>query len=716
MKTNLKCIALILLLSSIEIAFSQTQFKENQIFTIRGLVREEVSQDPIKDARIEVNGNYLGNTDYDGGFKIKAKIGDQLIVTHNDFEIVYHTIINDDKIIIEVQYAPSPIEVSRKKAQTFNQNIDSAKIYLKNDVEKSLNYVTEALKNTSSRKENRLAYETLADVYAFWKQYDLAIINYKISLQNVDSNDVSLKLGEVYRLNKNTEESIAVLNTLKNSRLTNWQDVILYENLGDSYLQAKNYSASITAYEKGLKIAQNHLITPKITDLNSKIAQAYTSKGSINKAKEYFGNSLKLANKENKKRALEEAVIVADFQNTNREYDEEIELRKDAVDVIDDLELDSLIDNTSALTPQKQNYKIGNAFFLQKDYDSAIPYLEKSIIQADEREDLVVKKDAARKLSDVHRDAGDFDKARETYDFYTNVVDELYIKKEQELSRVDRFNKKILESAIRISSLESERVVSQSKYEVTEERSKRQELIIYSLGGGLALLLITGYFMYSYIKQQRFTNNLLALKSLRSQMNPHFIFNALNSVNSFIANNDERTANKYLTDFSFLMRSVLENSEEDFIPLQKEIELIELYTKLEHFRFKDKFDYNINIDSNIDIQDFKIPPMLLQPYIENAVWHGLRYKQNKGQLNISIVQKNEDELQVVITDDGIGRERSLQMKTEHQKKHKSTGMSNIKKRVSILNTMYKDKVTIDINNYLEVEDAGTKVVVTLKKD
>src|SRR5690606_21508151 len=116
------------------------------------------------------------------------------------------------------------------------------------------------------------------------------------------------------------------------------------------------------------------------------------------------------------------------------------------------------------------------------------------------------------------------------------------------------------------------------------------------------------YLMYKYIKEQKLANNLLALKSLRSQMNPHFIFNALNSVNSFIASNDERTANKYLSDFSQLMRAVLENSEEDFIPLKKELELLELYTKLEHFRFKDKFDYNITVDDAINLDEFQIPP------------------------------------------------------------------------------------------------------------
>jgi LytS/YehU family sensor histidine kinase len=199
-------------------------------------------------------------------------------------------------------------------------------------------------------------------------------------------------------------------------------------------------------------------------------------------------------------------------------------------------------------------------------------------------------------------------------------------------------------------------------------------------------------------------------------MNPHFIFNALNSVNSFIASNDERTANKYLSDFSYLMRAVLENSEEDFIPLEKEIELLELYTKLEHFRFQDKFDYNIEVSDEVIVSEYKIPPMLLQPYIENAVWHGLRYKSEKGFLDISIDKKGTKEISITIADDGIGRDRSKSLKTANQQKQKSKGMGNIKKRVAILNDMYKDKVDVIVSNFQDTEDTGTKVVVTLKKD
>ncbi len=691
---------------------------QEKTFTVRGSVREGDTYKPIPKVNIEVNGGAYTETDATGTFRIKVKKGDQLVIRHKDFETVYYTIVNDDRITIEVEPVNtiSKFSINKKNIKAFNSVIDSADSYLKVDLEKSIKFIADALEVSNSVQQNAEAYELLADAYMNWKQYDLAITNYKISIQNTESNNTKLKLANAYMKQKNYQESLDIYQSIDEKTLSNWQKVVWYEGLGDTHFFMQNYDKAISFYTKGLQVAKKHLITPKITDLNSKIAQTFSESGRTVKAKKFFNNSLNLAEKENKKRAIEEKIKVADFQNTNRDYEEEIQLRKDAVDDIIEIETDSIFSNESSITPQKQNYKIGNAYFLQKDYDSAIPYLEKSIKEANDREDLVVKKDATKKISDVYKNAGDYEKALEAYKAYTEVVDELYIKKEQELSQASIFRRRISETQNRITSLESNRELSQSKYALTEERNKSQQLIIYSLTGGLLLLLITGFLMYKYIKQQKFANNLLALKSLRSQMNPHFIFNALNSVNSFIASNDERAANKYLSDFSYLMRAVLENSEEDFIPLEKEIELIELYTKLEHFRFKDKFEYNIDVDETINIEEFQIPPMLLQPYIENAVWHGLRYKTEKGQLNISITKKNKDELSISITDDGIGRERSKALKTDHQKKQNSKGMGNIKKRVAILNEMYKDKVDVFIDNFQNTEDVGTKVVVTLKKD
>ena len=693
--------------------------------TIKGSVFKSETKDPIQNVNIEVIGGAYTTTDIFGDFKIEARKGDELTLRHKDFETVYHIIQNDDTIKIMVEpnekqnYTRSKFKkyISSSKIDTFQVLVDSAQAYLKKDAKKSIEFIADALSESNTSKKNSEAYAVLGDIYTFWKQYDLAVSNYRISLQNSNSSTVKLKLAAAYKQNKNYQESIETYHAINKNNVTNWQLTDLYEGLGDVYLLTKSYNLAIGAYKNALSIAQKHIITPKITDLNSKIAQVYNAKGEPEKAEDYFNKSLKLANTENKKRAVEEQIKVADFKNKANDFSDEIILRKKALNTISEIEDEAEgIDNESALTPQKQNYKIGNAYASQRDYGNAIPYLKKSIEVADDKADFIVQKDATRKLSEVYRDAGQFNKALLAYQDYVDLVDKLYALKEQEISQAARFGKDIVSKQNRILSLESDRELSESKYQLTTEQAKRQKLIIYSLIGGLLLLLFGAFLMYKYIKQQRLANNLLALKSLRSQMNPHFIFNALNSVNSFIASNDERTANRYLTDFSLLMRAVLENSEEDFIPLGKEIKLIERYTKLEHFRFQDKFNYTINVDEHIQVEDFVIPPMLLQPYIENAVWHGLRYKNTKGHLDIAITQTESDKIKITITDNGIGRKKSKFLKTENQQKQNSKGMGNIKKRVTILNEMYKDKVAVFIDDFQDEEDTGTKVVVTLKKD
>ncbi|WP_250435141.1 histidine kinase [Hanstruepera flava] len=687
-------------------------------FTVRGFIYDSELQKPVSNANIEVNGGAYTTTNGAGEFRIKVKYGDELVIKHKDFETVYYTIKNQERIRVEVRpYRYSNrAKVNDEPDIAFNSLIDSALVYKKTDLEKSIQFVTDALAESRSGKENAEVYETLGDIYLHWNQYDIAVTNYRISLQSVNSNDVQLKLGHAYALNKNYQESISVYKNIPKDGLSNWQKVVLHEGLGDTNYSIKEFDKALDNYKKGLDIATEHLIKPKVTDLNSKIAQTYDAQGEQDAAEGFYESSLNLASQENEKRALEEKVKVADFKNKKSDFTDEIELRKEAIKDIKDIELDSVIGIESALTVQKQNYKIGNAYYLKKDYDNAITYLEKSIEEANTKNDLVVEKDAKRKLSEVYSSAGDYNKALETYKEYTELVEALYVKKEQEIVRAAKLSRDISNQQNRITSLETDRQLSQSKYQLTTERNKRQQLVIYSLIGGLILLLVTAYFMYKYIKQQRLANNLLALKSLRSQMNPHFIFNALNSVNSFIASSDERTANKYLSDFSFLMRAVLENSEEDFIPLEKELELLQLYTKLEHFRFQDKFDYHITVNEDVNVSAYQIPPMLLQPYIENAVWHGLRYKTEKGKLEITVAKKSASEITITIIDDGIGRARSKASKTDNQKKHNSKGMSNIKKRVSILNNMHKDKVDVFIEDYQTEGDTGTQVVVTLKKD
>jgi len=724
-----------LLLTTVAPVYTQENSTEN--FRLRGKVINEEDNSPISRVNIEITGkpSAYTTTNSAGEFRIEATIGDELVVKSDDFKTVYYTIKSKESVTIRVEGEAIPItSISKRRSGYQNQDlfktyIDSAKVYLKKDAKKSIEYVTEALENVSGKTvsniENGIAFETLGDINVHWSLPDLAISNYKQSLQFNRQTNIQIKLAKAFMLNGNYQESIDSYNMLLNENLSSYQQVEVYEGLGDCYKLTNETSNSILNYQRGLKIAKNRKITPKITDLNSKIGEVYAKEGEIEEAENYFDNSLNLSKKENITRAVEEKSKVADFYNQKRDFNKEIELRQEAVDElesIDDTEIISDQKLANTLTPQRQNYKIANAYVAQDKLEEAIPFLEKSIAEADAKEDLIVQKDATRKLSEIYRDIGDFSKASESYQRYVEVVDELYIKKEQELSQATRFSKEIALKQNRITSLENERELNESRYELAfenqeliEKNSKIQQWIIGSLLALALLLFFTIYTQRKNAKQQQYANNLLALKSLRTQMNPHFIFNALNSVNSFIAHNDERAANKYLSEFSHLMRAVLENSEEDFIPLSKEIELLRLYTKLEHYRFKDKFEYQINVDDKIDIDQFVIPPMLLQPYVENAVWHGLRYKEEKGHLRISFTGLASDKVEIQIVDNGIGRRKSRALKTENQKKQKSKGMGNIKKRISILNAMYHDKVDVSVTDAFE-NNEGTIVTLILKRD
>tara|TARA_B100001146_G_C16196559_1_gene441987 strand:+ start:1582 stop:3483 length:1902 start_codon:yes stop_codon:yes gene_type:complete len=608
--------------------------------------------------------------------------------------------------------------------------LDSASFYKATDIEKSIDFIAHSISelgDSGNKRELALSLSFLGEIYQYHQQYDLAITNYRESLETYKTSKTTLLLGEALVLNGEYNDAEVILRPLlKINGLIPYQKTTLYEHLGDAYRGLGDIEKSVAFYQEGIKIANQNQITPKLADLNSKIADAYAEDDKLIEADAFYDSSLELSKQLPPERAVQEKDKVADFYNQKNEYGAEIQLRKESLGELNSLPRKKAarsvgLTNADSITSQRINYKIANAYIAQDKYDEAIPYLQESIEQAAVDDDIVVRKDATRKLSEVFEYKGEYTKAFETYRNYVALVDTLYSRKEQEISRAARFNREIAAKQSRITGLEQERELSQSKFDLAktekqlvEETNKRQKWVIYSLLLGILLLGLATFFFYRSNQQQKLANHLLALKSLRSQMNPHFIFNALNSVNNYIAKSDERSANRYLSEFSTLMRSVLENSEEDFIPLSKELELLQLYVKLEHSRFPEKFDYEIKIDESADIESFQIPPMLLQPYIENAIWHGLRYKKEKGQLTMALEQVGSDKILVTISDDGIGRQKSAELKTLNQRKQKSKGMGNIKKRIGILNDMYKNKLDVKISD-LNADGSGTCVVFTLRK-
>lgn len=195
----------------------------------------------------------------------------------------------------------------------------------------------------------------------------------------------------------------------------------------------------------------------------------------------------------------------------------------------------------------------------------------------------------------------------------------------------------------------------------------------------------------------------MELRALRSQMNPHFLFNTLSSIQHFITVNKSKEAIQYLSKFARLMRTILENSKKSEIPLRSELEALDLYLLLESFRFKEKFDYEIVIEDELDQDYDHIPPLLIQPYVENAIVHGMMHKRERGHILIHL-KREEDMLLCVVEDDGVGREKALEFK---KGKHESSGLSITKERLEIINSTRKSNLSVKIIDLKD--DAGNSL-------
>jgi hypothetical protein len=237
-------------------------------------------------------------------------------------------------------------------------------------------------------------------------------------------------------------------------------------------------------------------------------------------------------------------------------------------------------------------------------------------------------------------------------------------------------------------------------------------LLLLILLGLLALCLIIRYYLKQRRVQERMNTAMLLaeLKTLRSQMKPHFVFNSLSSIQHFILDSDQESAHLYLSRFSSLMRKILDNTSRDSITLAREIDMLELYLSLEKLRFGKEFEYSIHIAESLDPELIDIPPMLIQPYIENAIWHGLLPKKNEASLWIRFYPEAETTLVCEVEDNGIGRKAAAE---KQRSRHHSTGMKNIEERIGILNHMQHKQIQVSLTDLFDDAGtaAGTKVIL-----
>ena len=584
-----------------------------------------------------------------------------------------------------------------------NQHIHMVKEILKIDSLsstelKQIEIITKSCINNDLEEALGWSYFASAKIYHSINQPEVALEYLKLSQSGktkIDIPNINLMFAELYSQTGEHQKSNSLLESVlqsKSKKSTLKTQLLFIENL----IALKKYNEAIDILKTLLtwKISEEDEI-----EIINKMAICYISTDQIDEGIEAYQKAISITEKSNEKNNFRQrSKLKRSFSKTlksKNRYKEDVTL------------INESLNSRNRKANSLEYLRLAESYYALKNYEKATYSIDKFMQNPNytliDKSEITVIRNTARIIENK-------EKAFEFINFYTILEDTI----KQRREKLNSINSgKGVENLLQLELLRKEKEISQNAINslVKEDALKEKVLVASRWAIGLLLVLILiGLFAVIYIlkvsKQRRIANQKLALRTLRSQMNPHFIFNALNSVNSFISENDQRSANKFLTSFSRLMRLVMENSEYDFISIQKELEILGIYLELEHFRFKDKFDYKIYADESLD-DDFEIPPMLIQPYIENAIWHGLRYKENSGNLNLNLT-KRENDLHIAISDNGIGRKKSAELKTNNQKKNRSTALRNIKERIQIVNELHGLKINVSIKDFNK-DGTGTLV-------
>jgi len=628
----------------------------------------------------------------------------------------------------------------KSKRQLSNQELlYEAQLIQEEDPAAAILLVEQVIRNFKKKKRNKDwktekgAYIILGDIYQQINQNDLAILRYEEGLKVLrkfkeisETSDIYLRLGQVYLKMKNAgeaednfkkcidvttdrrilqlcEEGLADVELLRGNVVQSFKKLDAIESkyeldsLAQSRVSAKrsqgyNQQNDYSNAYKNLEESVSSL--PKNQKLESKDIE------SVQQAKDdiYGNTNISVQQKIETSSNLNYSSNSIDADNTNSNGYFEFSSIKEKVSVPSDLQI-------------RENLQLASLYEGEKNLIEAEKFIKISKDVIDKNTAAASVADVYKRSADLNRKNGKLDEAILDLEKYITAKEEAITDLENELkTQID-----IVKGQQQIDLVRKDFDIEEKESELLGSQLKTQKIISGFLGLLLLASLVFFYYLNKNVKEKRKANQMLLMKSLRTQMNPHFIFNALNSVNNFIAKNDEKAANKFLSEFSRLMRKVLDYSQRDFISFEEEIELNELYLKLEHFRFRDKFEYQFEKNTEVNTYDMEVPPMLIQPFIENAVWHGLRYKEGRGQLKISINDLG-NVLLVKIQDNGIGRKKSAELKTANQKKYKSTGLQNVSKRIALINEIYGKNYEIEVSDFDETkEDTGTLVKIKIPK-
>ena len=582
--------------------------------------------------------------------------------------------------------------------------------YKHSDPEQMQKFAIQALKNSRQQKnvyQEAVSYQNIGVSFLILGDYDKALQNFNISekiLLKISSDKREIKetlaknfgsQGVIYSEQNNYARALEIdflalklyedtQNELQISKLNN--------NIGVIYKSIDDKEKALEYLLKAHQISKNGDIVTFATSA-SNIGLIYLYQNKLDKAKKYFDESLKIYKEHPNPRNLGELYnnYSQYYISKNQSEEAEINLKKAEQEFLS-------IDDKFGLS---DTYLfLAQIYFDKNNLEKSFQFADKSLDFATELELTETKMNAEKLLSQIYDKQGNqklallhlknYDKEKENFDI---------VKNEQQ-------------------RLKTELAFQYEKQQLEKRENANRERLKWIFTFTILGVLLLGLFFYYRNKEKQKTILLqkqlteFEHKALHLQMNPHFVFNCLAAISAFVMQNGKDEAIRYLAKFSKLMRLTLEFSQESMITIDKEIEALQNYLELEQLRFSDKFDFSISKESNIE-DDTVIPSLLLQPYVENAIIHGVVPKNNKGFIDITFRQI-ENQLICIIVDNGIGIEQSKKNKINFLNAHKSMAMEISKKRLETLEQLENKKNELSITELRDGENVlGTQVLIKL---
>ncbi len=547
-----------------------------------------------------------------------------------------------------------------KKQSEIYQTIGMVYFY-KNDFSAALNNFKNALNLAISIENDSLTarrYSDVGVVYDYLGAYDKAVENYIAALSIFDKNNDKLSKAKIYNnlgiISQNRGKISQAIDYYNKSleikikyKAPETEIANTYVNIGTAFEHTKQYDDALINYFKAEKIFKKDYSKKHLSLCFNNIAGIYLYKNILDSSEYYLKQSTKI----------------------NIEINNELGLSSD--------------------------YTIkGEIFNKENQPDSAIFYLNKALDLTKKLNTLVKKQQILSSIISVFQNSNDFEQAFEYQSQLMTLKDSLSSK---------QMNNKIETLQIIYETDKKEEEINNLQKEISKNR-----LLLIAIVLILSLFLIIGILIFrNKLKYKEYKADIFNERLLRIQMNPHFIFNSLTSIQSYMLEKDAKKAAFYLSAFSKLTRSILNNSRQELITITEEIETIENFLKIQKLRFNDVFESELTIDEDLDTDFFLIPPMLSQPFIENAIVHGFKNIDYKGLITINF-SKDAENLIISITDNGLG------IKNEKVKKHKSHATEITKERINILNKKRKNNISFKITNLNEMSDnTGTKIIFSI---